>query len=108
MQEIKDDIRERTKQMISTLRDSDTSANQTVITLADQTEQLNNIKEGLISIDTTLVDTKQNINRLKSTTQRVIDTLRTKFHRKIISKIMMHSKKNQNSLSLSSPPRRVC
>ncbi len=108
MQEIQDDILERTNQIISLCRNADTSANQTVITLADQGEQLVNIETRLTTIDVTLIDTKQNINRLKGITQRVIDTFRTKFHGKIISKIMLHSTKKQNSVSSSSSPRRVC
>jgi hypothetical protein len=103
MQDIKDDILARTNQMVLLCRNADTIANETVITLADQTEQLENIETYLGSIDATLSDTKHNINRLKGITQRVIDT----FHRKIISKMMIHSTKKQNSIS-STTPRRVC
>jgi hypothetical protein len=108
MQEIKDDMLERTNQMISLCRNADTTANQTLITLADQREQLENIQTNLTSMDETLIETKQNINHLKGITQRVLDTFRTKFHRKIISKIKIHSTKKQNSLSSSPSVRRVC
>lgn len=106
MQEMKVDILERANQMVSLCRNAATTANQTVITLADQREQLEDIETGLISIDATLIDTKHNINRLKGITQRVIGTFRTKFHKKIVSKLMIHSTKKQSSTP--SPARRVC
>jgi hypothetical protein len=105
MQEIQNDLLQRTKRIISLCRNADTSANQTVIKLADQGEQLMNIETRLATIDATLIDTKQNINRLKGITHRVIGRFRTKIHGKIISKIMLQKKKQEYGLSSL---RRVC
>jgi chromosomal replication initiation ATPase DnaA len=106
MQELKDDILERTQQMKSLCHDAETTAIQTVVTLADQSEQLDNMKSSLRTMDITLIDTKQNINRLKGLTQRVIDTFRTKLHRKFPFKVTLNSNKKSISAS-SSLPRRV-
>jgi ABC-type transporter Mla subunit MlaD len=107
-QQIKDDALERAIHMVSLCRHADATASEIVIALADQGDQLRNIDANLSTMDATLNDTKQNIKRLKGITKRVVDSFRTKFHQKLISKIMLHSTKKQNSLSLpSSPLRRV-
>jgi hypothetical protein len=96
MQELKNDILERANQIVSLCQNADTFANQTVMTLADQHERLVNIQTHLISMDTTLTDTKKDINRLKGITRRIVNTFRVKFHRKI------RVQKQDSS------PRRVC
>ena len=83
VQLLKDDIAERTHHMKSLCHDAEAAGIETVITLADQGEQLQTINLHLSSIDTTLVDTNQHLNRLKGITQRFIDTLRVKFDRKL-------------------------
>jgi hypothetical protein len=105
MQELKDDMLERTNQMRSSCLAMESTGIQTLVALADQGEQLNDLDSRLTSIDTTLNDTKQNINRLKGLTQRVVDSFRTKFHRKFFSKVMVHSTSKQNSIQSSSPRR---
>lgn len=95
-QDIKDDKLERTSRIKSLCISAETIATETVNTLADQDEQLEKINLHLSSIDTTLIDTKQHINRLKGITQRIIDAFRANFYRKT-SKIIMHSRKQRNS-----------
>ena len=109
MQELKDDMLQRTYQIRSSCLAMESTGIETVMALADQGEQLKDIDIHLKSMDVTLNDSKQNIKRLKGMTQRVMDSFRTKLHRKIFSKIMLHSTGKQNSLPSSSTasPRRV-
>ena len=105
MQQAKYNLLERANQLILLCRNADFSADQTMITLADQGEQLANIESYLSSMDVKLADTKQDINRLKGTTKRVMDSFRSKCHRKFLTKILTHIKKDQDSII---KPQRVC
>lgn len=100
MQEIKDDILERTHQMRSLCLNAKSTAIQTVSTLADQNEQLENVSQRLSTIDASLKETRQNINRLKSVSQRMIDSVRTKFQRR--SSLLQPTRKANTILSPSS------
>ena len=97
MQDLKDDILERANHMVSLCQNADAMANETIVTLADQREQLIDIQTHLISMDTTLNDTQKDINRLRGLTQRVIKTFRTKFHKKILAKLNRHSKEKSGT-----------
>ena len=77
------DLMQRTDHIKSLCHEAETVGIETVMTLADQGEQLKTINSHLSTIDTTLVDTHQHINRLKGMTQRFIDTVRLKLDRKL-------------------------
>ena len=94
MQDAKSHLLERANQIILLCRNADQSADQTVITLADQREQLVDIETHLTSMDVKLADTKHDINRLKGLLERVIDS----FHSKFLSKILHHTRRNQHSI----------
>lgn len=98
MQDAKSDLLDRANQMILLCRNADQSADQTVITLADQREQLGNIENHLTSMDVKLVETKHDIKRLKGLSERVIDSFRSKFHGRFLSKILHHARKSQDSI----------
>ena len=85
MQQIEEDIADRTSRMKSLCLDAEAVAIQTVITLADQDEQLEGIHSHLSSIDSTLLDSRHNIDRLKGLPHRFVGALRSKFHRTIPS-----------------------
>ena len=103
MEDLIEDTRRRECEIQSRCNDARTIGMETLYSLNHQGEQLKNIKIGLTTVDATLTDTKQNINRLKGVTQRVVDSVRTKFHRKVFSKILLSSTKKQHSISTSSP-----
>jgi hypothetical protein len=104
MEGIQEDILKRTYHIQSLCHDAETTGIQTVVALADQGEQLRNIKSSLSSVDVSLIDTKQNINRLKGITQRLMDSIRRTFHQNLFPKVTLHSTKKSNS-SLSFPRR---
>ncbi|UJR13514.1 hypothetical protein I4U23_000528 [Adineta vaga] len=103
MEEYQEDIRRREGEIQSICHDAEITGIQTIRLLNHQNEQFENIISSLTTVDTALVDTKQNINRLKGVTRRVIDSVRTKLHRKVFSKILLNSTKKQNFFSTSSP-----
>ena len=103
MEDLIEDTRRRECEIQSRCNDARTIGMETLYSLNHQGEQLKNIKTSLTTVDATLTDTKQNINRLKGVTQRVVDSVRTKFHRKVFSKILLSSTKKQHSISTSSP-----
>ena len=107
MDKIQDDFLERIDNMISSCRDADAKANETLTDLADQGDQLKNIEVTLNRIDRTVHGARGNISRLKGVQQQVIDTLRVGFQRKKISKFIQLI----NRKSSPTPPtniRRVC
>lgn len=104
MQDDKSHLLERANQMIWLCRNADQSADQTVITLADQREQLVGIEIHLTSMDVKLADTKHDIDRSKGLLERVMDSFRSRFHRRFVSKILHHARRNQHSIV---SPRRV-
>ncbi|CAF0801616.1 unnamed protein product [Adineta steineri] len=104
MQDLNEDILKRTYRMRSLCNNAEMSGIKANVVLAEQGEQIKNIHSSLITIDTTLIDTKQNINRLKGRTQRVMNTVRTKFHPKFFSKLIPHSPSKDSSLSLLQTP----
>lgn len=85
------DLMQRTDHIKSLCHEAETVGIETVMNLADQGEQLKTINLNLSSIDTTLVHTHDHLNRLKGMTRRVIDTVRLKFDRKLLSKGTMKS-----------------
>ena len=103
MEDLIEDTRRREYEIQSRCNEARTVGMETLRSLSHQGEQLKHIQTSLTTVDATLIDTKQNINRLKGVTQRMIDSVRTKFHRKIFSNILLSSTKNQHSISTSSP-----
>ncbi|CAF1586351.1 unnamed protein product [Adineta ricciae] len=106
MEDLIEDTRRREYEIQSHCNEARTIGMETLYSLSHQGEQLKNIKTGLTTVDATLIDTKQNINRLKGVTQRVVDSVRMKFHRKVFSKILLSSTKKQRLVSTSSPQTR--
>jgi len=105
MEDIKEDILKRTYNIQSLCHNAEATGIETVVALADQGEQIRNIKSSLLSVDVSLIDTKQNINRLKGITQRLIGSIRRTFHQNLLPKVTLLSTKKSNSSS--SFPRRV-
>lgn len=103
MEDLIEDTRRREYEIQSRCNEARTVGMETLRSLSHQGEQLKHIQTSLTTVDATLIDTKQNINRLKGVTQRMIDSVRTKFHRKIFSNILLSSTKKQHSISTSSP-----
>lgn len=75
---IEEDILYRTNQMKSLCLEAEQAGIATVIHLADQGEQLQQIEQHLTSIDQNLAENKHRINRLKSFLERIRDFLRPK------------------------------
>lgn len=88
MDEIQNDILDRLNNMVSSCRNADAKANETLIDLADQGDQLKTIETTLNKIDTTLNDTKGNLNHMKGIRQQILDRFRAGLQRKKISKFV--------------------
>ena len=104
MEALEADLHRRTYAIQSLSHDAEVAGTQTVHSLAQHGEQLDKIRLSLVSVDATLIDTRQNIGRLKSMTRQVIDSVRTKLHQKIFSKVLLHSAIKRNSSSSPSTP----
>jgi len=91
-QQLKDDILQRIYEIKRLYLESESVGIQTLITLADQGEQLIEVGSHLPSIDSTLISTKQNLNRMKRFRQRLLDFVRSSFNRisqeNILSKLL--------------------
>jgi hypothetical protein len=99
-QQLKDDILQRIYEIKRLYLESESVGIQTLVTLADQGERLIEVDSHLPSIDSTLISTKKNFNRMKRFRQRLFDFVRSSFNR--ISQENLLSKLLRNSTTSSS------
>lgn len=99
MDGLQEDIDRRTIGIQSMCYDAEVAGVQTVVSLAHQEAQLQTIKMSLVSVDTTLLDTKNHITRLKGITRQVMESIRAKVHSKFLSRMSLPSATKRGSSS---------